>query len=109
GAAIAARASAFGMRVTAIRRRASNIPVPGVAEASGPEGLSRVLAESDVLVIAAPLTPETDGLIDRQAIARLKPGAIVINVGRARILETAALVEALGEGRLGGAGLDVFP
>lgn len=109
GAAIAARASAFGMRVTAIRRRASAIPVPGVAAASGPEGLPRVLAESDVLVIAAPLTPETDSLIDRQAIARLKPGAIVINVGRARILDTDALVEALAEDRLGGAGLDVFP
>lgn len=109
GAAIAARASAFGMRVLAVRRRASAVPVPGVDDAVGPEGLSRVLGESDVLVIAAPLTPETDGLIDRHAIARLRPAAIVINVGRARILDTDALVEALARGRLGGAGLDVFP
>jgi D-2-hydroxyacid dehydrogenase (NADP+) len=109
GAAIAARASAFGMRVAAIRRRASAIPVPGVASSAGPEGLPRLLAESDVLVIAAPLTPETDGLIDSHAIARLKAGAVVINVGRARILDTDALVEALASGRLGGAGLDVFP
>lgn len=109
GAAIAARASAFGMRVTAVRRQASAIPVPGVDAAYGPEGLSRVLEESDVLVIAAPLTPETDQLIDRQALARLKPGAILINVGRARILDTDALVDALAAGRLGGAGLDVFP
>ncbi len=109
GAAIAARASAFGMRVLAIRRRASAVPVAGVDQSSGPEGLPRVLAESDVLVIAAPLTPETDGLVDSHAIALLKPGAIVINIGRARILDTGALVDALAEGRLGGAGLDVFP
>ena len=68
-----------------------------------------MLGECDALVIAAPLTPHTDRLIDRTAIAALKPGAVVINVGRAAILDADALIDALHAGHLSGAALDVFP
>jgi phosphoglycerate dehydrogenase-like enzyme len=56
-----------------------------------------------------PLTPETDGLIGSRELARMKPQAIVINVGRARVLDTDSLVNALAARKLGGAALDVFP
>jgi phosphoglycerate dehydrogenase-like enzyme len=68
-----------------------------------------MLGQCEVLAIAAPLTPHTDRLIDRTALAALKPGALVINVGRAAILDTDALIAALRRGHLGGASLDVFP
>jgi phosphoglycerate dehydrogenase-like enzyme len=68
----------------------------------------RLLAAADVLVLAAPLTPETNGLIDRTAIACIKPGAILINVARGQLVDETALAEALESGHLGGAVLDVF-
>ena len=68
-----------------------------------------MLAECDAVAIAAPLTPDTEGLMGRDAIASMKPGAVLINVGRARILDTGALVDALHAGHLSGASLDVFP
>ena len=61
-----------------------------------------------MLVIAAPLTPETIGLIGAPQLARMKPGAVLINVGRARIIDHVALAEALPSGHLGGASLDVY-
>jgi phosphoglycerate dehydrogenase-like enzyme len=69
--------------------------------------LERLLAESDFLCINSPLTPETRGMIDAAALARMKPTAYLINTARGEIVQTEALVAALAAGRLAGAGLDV--
>jgi phosphoglycerate dehydrogenase-like enzyme len=74
----------------------------------GLEELRDVLADVDILVLAAPETPETTGLIDREALSRLQPHALVINVGRGSLLDEDALIEALAAGTLAGAALDVF-
>lgn len=109
GAAIASRARAFGMRVVAMRRRRDQAAVAAVDQIYGPADLDQFLAETQVLVIAAPLTPQTLGLIGAAQIARLPQGAVIVNVGRAKILDTEALVAALHTGHLGGASLDVYP
>jgi phosphoglycerate dehydrogenase-like enzyme len=109
GAAVAVRASAFGMRVIALRRRAAAGRVPGAPEVEVMSDLDALLTAADVLVIAAPLTPDTEGLIGAAQISRMKRGAVLVNVGRARILDTGALVDALNSGHLGGASLDVYP
>jgi phosphoglycerate dehydrogenase-like enzyme len=95
GSEIARLGMAFGMNVVSVRRREGS--------------LDEVLARADVVVIAAPLTPETQDLIGAAELARMKRGAILINVGRARIVDHAALVDALQSGHLGGASLDVYP
>jgi len=74
----------------------------------GPEERDRLLAGSDVVVLAAPFTAETNQLLDAAAIARMKPGAIVINVARGQLIDEAALLDGLESGRIGGAVLDVF-
>jgi phosphoglycerate dehydrogenase-like enzyme len=109
GTAVAARAAAFGMRVIALRRHAGAASVPGAPGVEVVANLDALLAAADVLVVAAPLTPATEGLIGAAEIARLKRGAVLVNVGRARILDTAALIAALESGHLGGASLDVYP
>ena len=109
GAALAVRAEALGMRVVALRRQAAAGDVPGVTRVYTRGELPDMLAECDAVAIAAPLTPDTEGLMGRDAIAGMKPGAVLINVGRARILDTGALVDALHAGHLSGASLDVFP
>ena len=108
GGEIAARASAFGMRVIAMRRRPGGA-IGGIDRVFGPEQLYQFLSQSHVLVIAAPLTPQTHSLLGGAQFAQLPKGAIVVNVGRAKIIDTDALVEALKSGHLGGAALDVFP
>lgn len=108
GNAVARRALALGMRVAGIRRRPAKGGPPGVAWVGGPEDLGRLAAESDVLVIAAPRTTGTDGAVDRAVLARLPPGAIVINVSRGALLDTDALLDVLDHGTLRGAALDVF-
>jgi phosphoglycerate dehydrogenase-like enzyme len=70
--------------------------------------LDTLLTRADVVVIAAPLTPETTSMIGAPQLARMKRGALLINVGRARIIDQAALTDALHSGQLGGASLDVF-
>jgi phosphoglycerate dehydrogenase-like enzyme len=81
---------------------------PGVVPLHGPEGFGRLLAESDFLVLTAPETPETRGAFDAATLARMKPGAALINISRGRLADEEALLHALREGRLRGAGLDVF-
>ncbi|MEM3480562.1 MAG: NAD(P)-dependent oxidoreductase [Candidatus Korarchaeum sp.] len=72
-------------------------------------GLERVLMESDVIILASPLTEETRGLIGRRELSMMRDGAILINVGRGELLDLEAALEALESGKLGGLGLDVFP
>ena len=70
--------------------------------------LDHLLAEADVVSLHLPLVPETTRIIDAAALARMKPGAILINTGRGGLIDQTALVDALASGRIAGAGLDVF-
>jgi len=70
--------------------------------------LDALLAESDVISIHLPLTPETKGLIGKKAFARMKPGAVLVNAARGGVMDEAALVKALKSGKLAGAAIDVF-
>jgi D-2-hydroxyacid dehydrogenase (NADP+) len=108
GEAIAVRAKAFGMRVIGVRRHPKRGRPAGFDEVVGPADMGRLLAVADIVVIAAPLTAETNMLLDADAIAKTKPGAIVVNIARGQLLDEEALARALAEGRLGGAVLDVF-
>jgi phosphoglycerate dehydrogenase-like enzyme len=70
--------------------------------------LDSLLAESDIVTLHVPLTEATENMIDADSIARMKPGAILINAARGGLVDQAALVEALGSGQISAAGLDVF-
>jgi phosphoglycerate dehydrogenase-like enzyme len=106
GTEVAKRAHGFGMRVLATRR--SDTPGPEFVERVGsPRDLLSMLPEADVVAVCVPLTEETRGLFGKAAFDAMKPGAILINVGRGRVVETGALLAALDSGRLGGACLDV--
>jgi D-2-hydroxyacid dehydrogenase (NADP+) len=109
GAEIAARAKAFGMRVLAARRRTGRETITNVDDVVGPEQLGDMLTQCHVLVVAAPLTPYTLGMLGTREFQQLPRGALVVNVGRAKIIDTDALIDALRSGHLGGAALDVFP
>jgi D-2-hydroxyacid dehydrogenase (NADP+) len=100
-------AAALGMRVLGVRSHADRM-VPGVEKMVGPDGLCDALCEADFLVLAAPLTGRTRGMIGRRELASIKSGAFLINVGRGATLDEAALIDVLRQGRLAGAGLDVF-
>jgi phosphoglycerate dehydrogenase-like enzyme len=124
GRSVASLASAFGARVIAMRRRpdaagegattrgtddGEAFPFEPVLERLvGPDGLHDLLAESDVVVLAAPLTPETEGFIDEAAVAAMKRDAWLINVARGRLIDDTALIRALRDNRIGGAALDTF-
>ena len=105
GQAVARRAQGFGMRVLCWNRT----PRPEAAAALGVQQRSfeDVLAESDVISINVALTDDTRGLIDADALERMRPGAILVNTSRGPIVDEEALVAALQAGRIGGAGLDV--
>lgn len=108
GGRIAAHAAALGMGVSAVRRRVDQ-PVPdGVETVYPPERLGEALGLADVVVLATPFTASTGRLIDGDAIGRMKPDALLINVARGQLVDESALAEALAAGRLGGAGLDAF-
>lgn len=102
GQRVARGAEALGMRVLGLSRR------PRAPEIWGPDRLDELLASSNVLVVALPFTPGTSGLLDHRRLRLLPPGAWLVNVGRGGVVDEAALDDALREGHLGGAGLDVF-
>ncbi|MFT4247055.1 MAG: NAD(P)-dependent oxidoreductase [Pseudomonas sp.] len=105
GQALARKAVALGMRVRGLGRPGYPIAEqPGVSPAAN---LEELLAQADHLVLAAPLTPHTRGLIDRHALAFAKPGLHLVNVARGALVDTPALLEALEHGRIGRATLDV--
>ena len=106
GTEVAKRAHGFYMRVLATVRTKRDAP-SFVDELGTDEDLARFLPEADVVVICLPLTSETNGLFDADALALMKDDAILINIGRGPIVDTNALVQALQNGTLGGAGLDV--
>ena len=106
GMAIARRALGFEMKVYAVDKHPRTAP-PGVEEVWGLEMLDELLSISDWFVVAAPFTPDTEGLIDAGRLAALKSGAYVIAISRGGIIDEAALVDALRSGRVSGAGLDV--
>jgi phosphoglycerate dehydrogenase-like enzyme len=107
GQAAVAAGQSLGLRISGVRR--SGRSVPGVEHVYLPGQLHDALKHADFIVIATPLTAETRGLIDRAALAAAKPGAGLVNVGRADVLDHQALVEFLGNGHLSNAILDVLP
>jgi phosphoglycerate dehydrogenase-like enzyme len=107
GQAVAKLSKAFGMRVVAMRARAA-IPNKYVDITYPPTGLREILAQADYLVIILPLTPETRNLIGETELRAMKPTAYLINVARGGIVDEAALIRALRENWIAGAGLDVF-
>jgi phosphoglycerate dehydrogenase-like enzyme len=109
GRATAERARAMGMTVLALRRRpALSADDPWVSATLPPEELLALMRRCDDVVVAAPLTQESRGLVGRTAIEAMKPGAVLVNVGRGPVVDEAALLQALRAGRLRGAALDVF-
>jgi phosphoglycerate dehydrogenase-like enzyme len=95
----------FRTRVLAVTRRGQ--PVPGAETTVPADRVDEVLPDADFVVLAAPGTAGTDRLIGADRLARMRPDAWLINVGRGRLVDTDALVEALDAGRIGGAALDV--
>lgn len=135
GRAVASLAGAFGARVIALRRNPNGsldrpaglrrtpaaaglddaddadtaLPfAPSPLRIVGPDGLHELLAASDIVVLSAPLTPETEDMIDDRALAFMRKDAWIINVARGRLIDDRALVDALREHRIGGAALDAF-
>jgi phosphoglycerate dehydrogenase-like enzyme len=110
GRAIADRARPFGMRVVGVKRavRADDAAWNSFDELYETKDLGETLGLADFVALTLPGTPQTEGLFDAQTITAIKPGAYFANVGRGRVVEEAALVEALQSGHLSGAALDVF-
>jgi glyoxylate reductase len=102
GQAMARRAAGFGLRILYAAPR--DVGLPGTERVD----LSRLLRESDFVSLHCPLTPETRSLLSRERIARMKPGAVVVNTARGPVVDDEALAEALRSGHLAAAGLDVF-
>ena len=107
GCAVAARARGFGMRVLYTQRHRAGADVEGALAASFTP-LDELLARSDLLALCCPLNDDSRNLLSRERIARLKPGAVVVSTSRGACLDEVALAEALRDGRVAAAGLDVF-
>lgn len=106
GLPVARLLTALGTRVLGVRH--SGVAIAGVAEVYPPGDWRELLPRCDALVLAAPKTPATVGMIDARALAALPRGALLINVARGELVDESALVAALESGQLGGAVLDVF-
>ncbi len=108
GGAIGLRLSALGARCTGVRRRVGLGPPPGFERVVGLDELEAELPRHDVVIVAAPQTAETDGLLTAARLDLLPKAAIVVNVARGALVDEEALVVHLKSGRLRGAVLDVF-
>lgn len=123
GREVARRANGLGMRVLALRRHPERVPAwdpellkalglpreePRIEAVLGPADFGRLLEESDAIVVSAALTPETRGIFDARAFARMRRGSWFVNVARGKIVREEDLIAALRTGPLGGAALDVF-
>jgi len=107
GTRVARACAGLGMDVVAVKRTVTR-PSDGDVALYNFKALPALWPTANVVLICAPLTPETDNLVDRTALASLQPGSIIVNVGRGKIIEEEALYEALRCGHLHGAGLDVW-
>ena len=110
GRDVARLCAAVGMRIVGTRRQvaAGEPPPEGFSRLEGADRLHELLGESDCVAVCCQWTPETTGLIGREAFAAMKPGAILVNVARGEIIDEAALLGALADGTLGGVALDVY-
>ena len=108
GLEIAKRAHAFGMHVTAVRRRPEREQPACVDQVVGAHALDEALADRDIAVVSAPGIASTRGMIGAPQLAQLRRGAILVNIARAGIVDGTAMHAALASGQLGGAVLDVF-
>ncbi len=106
GRALARRLRGFGVRIVAVSRRGGDRGEADLHVAVS--ALEEVLGQADFVVVATPLSEETRGMIGSRAFASMKQGAFLINVARGPVVEREALLEALGSGKVAGAGLDVF-
>jgi phosphoglycerate dehydrogenase-like enzyme len=110
GRATAKLAKAYGMNVKALRRNPEKSQDDSICDtvySNDKKSLHRIMSESDYILCAAPLTPETKGMFDKEAFASAKKNAVFINVGRGPIVQESALIDALKNGPLKGAALDV--
>lgn len=109
GTEVARKSKALGARVLAVKRRVTEKP-DFVDELYGEDGIDKLLEQSDYVVLALPTTGKTSGIIAEERINRMKKDAFLVNVGRGALIDQEALIRALREERIGGAGLDVtFP
>ncbi len=113
GEEIARRLAGFGMKIIAVSRYGPSGPRERdssvrLDEHVGAEKMGDAVADADFIVVAAPATPENIGLIGESVFARMKPSALIINIARGPVIDYQALLRALREGRVAGAGLDVF-
>ena len=106
GEGTAKRADALGMDVVGVRR--SDEPVPGVSELYHPDDLHEAIADARFVTVAVPNTPETEGMFSTPEFERMRDDAYIINVARGPIVDEDALAEAIDDGTIAGAGLDVF-
>ena len=110
GRAVASRVRAMGMQVLAVKRKGAplyNVD-PMVTQIFGPDGRLEMISRCDYVVVAAPLTPDTRGMIGAAEFDAMKPEAVIINLGRGPVIDEAAMVNALTKGQIKGAALDVF-
>ena len=109
GRAVAYRARAFGLAIAYTNRKRLPETVETKLGARFVENVDTLIAEADILTLHCPLTEETRGLMDARRIAMMKQGASLINTARGELIDQEALIEALHDGTLAGAGLDVYP
>jgi len=107
GERTAALAAALGMRVIGIRQNPAG-DIPGVQAIYGPDRLHDLLPEADCVVLTVPLSRATQGMIGERELRAMKPTSYLINIGRGGTIQQPALIQALREGWIAGAGLDVF-
>jgi glyoxylate reductase len=108
GEAVALRAKAFGLNIIYNKRQRLPASVEEELEVTFEPDLDRLVARADIITLHCPLTAETDKIINAQRISMMKPDAYIINSSRGELIDEDSLISALQDGRIGGAGLDVY-